>query len=127
MTHDERDSRLRHLFHSLRDYDNRRMVPFDRLWPETASAQKKALSRVAWLRLAAVGSALIVLGLIVMVFYPGSQRPAEDTRQWSVLSEWRASTDSLLNGLSTPWSSDTITTVTDSWMDTSSSLTDTTL
>ena len=90
------ESRLPQLFHELRDQDTHRAPSFERvLRDRPAPVTTFAWPRV-WLA-GAVAAALVVTSVTVSLFHARSHRLAFNTQQWAALTDWRASTDVLLD------------------------------
>lgn len=105
------DERLRQSFKDLREEDARRVPPFSRV----ARAPRTSRS-LPWFPLAAAAALIVALALGALILPKMHREPAVDPRQWAVLTEWRASTDDLLNLPDTPLGGP-VTSRTDSWLE----------
>ena len=99
------DDKLRQHFQALRTADAQHTPIFSR-----AVRSPLPAATIPWLRLAAVAALLVVL---IVTVTTKRHSVADTQQQWTTLSNWRATTDTLLIESSTPWSS-TISTPTDS-------------
>jgi hypothetical protein len=114
MNSDQNDRDLRQLFQDLKSRDSQRVPPFDALARTPNSAAVRW--RVTWRRFRfAAAAVLLLVATLVFVMRPDSLEA--EMQQWAMLSQWTASTDALLDVSSTPWGS-TVTTPSDSWLNT---------
>jgi|WetSurMetagenome_2_1015567.scaffolds.fasta_scaffold27963_3 hypothetical protein len=105
------DERLRQSFRELREDDARKVPPFSRVAraPRTSPA-------LPWFPLAAAAALLVALALGVLVLPKMHRNPTSNLQEWAALTEWRASTDDLLNLPDTPLGGP-VTSRTDSWLE----------
>jgi hypothetical protein len=111
MNSDPSDRKLQQLFDGSRAEDARRAPAFDAVASGRRTAPRTA---VRWKHLAAAAAAIVVFGASLTLFHrrsaPGpfdaahGHGPAVDYKQWTAVSDWRASTDSLLTVSDSPWS-----------------------
>jgi hypothetical protein len=129
MNNDPADLKLQRFFEGLKADDARAMPAFD----ELASGRRAALrTTVRWGRIAAAATVLLVLGAMATLLGRNSASvtrahsgqvavstggatsgPTSEFTQWTAVSAWRASTDSLLTDSGLLWGSG-ITAPTDS-------------
>jgi len=103
------DDKLRQNFQELRNADAQRVPAFSRV----ARVPVPTFS-MPWWRFALSAAVLVMVIFALML----KRQPVPDTQPWAALSNWRATTDALLTVSSTPWGS-TISTPTDSWIESS--------
>jgi hypothetical protein len=121
---DQNDNKLRQLFQEQRRTDAQRAPAFDRVLRDARRVRpvETPVFPMVWLRLAAAALLLAALGVSLAVIHARRREtmpvtvampPAEDTQQWSALSNWSAPTDGLLTLSSTAVWGSKITTPTD--------------
>ncbi len=119
MNTDETDSRLKRLFHELRTQQARHAPSFHRLARPLAGDRPSGTEPSArWAWVMSVAAALGVCGLL-MVLPTRTAPPEVSLEQLGALSQWRATTDVLLNFSAAAWSTN-LTTLSDSWLDSTS-------
>jgi hypothetical protein len=90
------ENNFRQLFHELRDQDAHRAPSFERV----LRAPPAPVITLAWPRVllaGAVAAALVVTGVTVSLYHAQPRQLAYDAQQWAALTDWRASTDALLD------------------------------
>ena len=120
MSIDETDRLLRRLFQEMKREEAKRMPAFD---PLISTRPKTRPFSVRWLRIATAAAAVLVLGVSLTIFRGRPPSSEVELGQWEALSNWQASTDSLLTVSSLPWGS-ARTSLTDSLIPTDSFVTD---
>ncbi len=103
------DHKLRQKFQELRNTDAQRVPAFSRV-----ARSPVPTFAIPWWRFALSATVLVTVIFALML----KRQPVPDTQPWAALSNWRATTDALLTVSSTPWGS-TISTPTDSWIESS--------
>ena len=117
MNADPNEEKLQRLFQDLRRQDARQAPAFDRVSRPFVPAQGAAVRFAPWCwRLAAIAVLLLAVGVVFRQVRAKTRSPEAEPQQWAKLSNWRASTDDLLNESTTSWGA-TITTPTDSWLE----------
>ena len=119
MNPDDTEKKLRALFEDMRARDASASPSFDRLTRAPARREQ-----VAWIRVAATAAAVGVCAAMA-VLGPRLRQAEEDTQDWAAFSNWEASTDVLLTMSTTPLGS-TVSTATDAWIDSGSSVSEAT-
>lgn len=115
MKGDGTEEKIGRMFDEMRREDSAGMPAFDRLTRLPADARAAPGPRTAPLvRLAAAALFAVCVGLALARLE--RVRAERELAQWAVLSNWQASTDSLLTSSSLPWSGN-LRTTTDEWFD----------
>jgi len=111
------DEKLKRFFQEMRREDAVGVPSFDRMAQPAMRAPHAPATATAVARWAAA-TALIVLGMGVMVMHKGSPQPSTELRQerWVSFADWQASTDNLLT-LPDERTDGTFATATDEWLD----------
>jgi len=120
MNPDPSDKRLQECFVAMRREDVAQTPLFGR---SIRAPDAATLRPAAWVRMAAAAAGIaIAVGLTLVLVRP--RVPEADLGDWSALSQWHSTTDTLLTMSENPWTG-TVTMPTDTWFAPTASCDDT--
>ena len=118
------DDQLKSLFSDLRAGDSAKTPSFRRMVHPARLRPQPSRSTGGWPRIRILLASSVTLAIVIAAVFLAEHHPAQEinTASWSTVSNWSASTDSLLSA-SQSFSTSTFTTPSDSWLENMNSTT----